>query len=251
MSRKGKAVEPRGELLDLVQSLRLRVAGSSAGEWKTAGPAAPTGRPVSPEAELRAVADQVLSCKECPLGATRLKAVPGVGSPSAEIVFVGEGPGYEEDRKGEPFVGKAGGLLDRILKAMGLSRESVFIANIVKCHPMRDPSDPEARGNDRPPSPEEIAVCRRYLDRQIAAIGPRVIVGLGAVSAKALLGTSEGITRLRGGWAEYRRPDGSGPAIPFMPTYHPAALLRDETLKPAVWSDMKAVLARLGRSAPK
>ncbi|MBI5882545.1 MAG: uracil-DNA glycosylase [Elusimicrobia bacterium] len=232
----------RKELLDLVQGLRLRVSRSDEGEWTAAA--------CRPPESLTVLAGRILSCKRCALAATRIKAVPGAGSPSAEIVFVGEGPGFEEDRKGEPFVGKAGQLLDRILKAMGLSRESVFIANIVKCHPMRDPSTPEARGNDRPPTPDEIAACREHLDRQIAAIRPRVIVALGAVSAKALLGTEEGITRLRGRWQSYRRPDGTGEPIPFMPTYHPAALLRDETLKSAVWSDMKAVLSKLGRPVP-
>ncbi|MBI5622833.1 MAG: uracil-DNA glycosylase [Elusimicrobia bacterium] len=231
----------RLELLDLAASLRLRVAADREGEW-TAG---------SPPDILADLAGRIRSCRLCPLAATRIKAVPGAGSASAEILFIGEGPGYEEDRQGEPFVGKAGQLLDRIVKAMGLSRDAVFIANIVKCHPMRDPSTPEARGNDRPPTPEEIAACRRYVDRQIAAIAPKVIVSLGAVSAKALLGTSEGITRLRGRWAEYRSPDGKAAPIPLMPTYHPAALLRDETLKAAVWSDMKTVLAFLGRSVPK
>ncbi|MBI4679282.1 MAG: uracil-DNA glycosylase [Elusimicrobia bacterium] len=227
-------------LLELVRSLRLRAQVSRPEDWAWG----------ERQTALDRLSSEIVSCRGCQLAATRIKAVPGVGSPEAQVVFVGEGPGYEEDRKGEPFVGKAGQLLDRILKAMGLSRESVFIANIVKCHPMKDPSTPEARGNDRPPSPEEIAACRGFVERQIAAIAPRVIVCLGAVSAKALLGTTEPLSRIRGRWAEFRRPGGSGAPIPVMPTYHPAALLRDEALKGAVWSDMKAVLAALGREAP-
>ena len=172
-------------------------------------------------------------------------ALPGQSS------FIGEGPGFEEDCRGEPFVGKAGQLLDKIIGAIGLSRETVFIANMVKCHPMKDPSDPEARGNDRPPSPEELAACRGFIERQIRAVRPAVIVALGAVAAKALLGTSEGITRLRGNWKSLRLPGSDEPEIPVLPTYHPAALLRDETLKRDVWNDMKALRDFLAGPAEK
>jgi DNA polymerase len=155
---------------------------------------------------------------------------------------VGEGPGFEEDRRGEPFVGPAGELLERILGAIGLSRGTVFITNIVKCHPMKDPSHPDARGNDRQPAPEEMAACRPYLAEQIRIISPRCIVALGAVAARALLGSEAPIGRLRGTWGEYRDGD---LAVKVMPTYHPAALLRDPDLKKLVWLDMKAVRAEL------
>ncbi|MBI5210853.1 MAG: uracil-DNA glycosylase [Elusimicrobia bacterium] len=230
----------RSELLDLVLGLRLRAERSREEDW---------ARPLADvAAALAALATAVSSCQGCGLGRTRIKPVPGVGSPKARVMFVGEGPGYEEDRKGEPFVGAAGGLLDRILKAMGLSRSSVFIANVVKCHPLDDPSRPDARGNDRPPSPEELAACRRYLDEQIRLVAPEVIVCLGRVSTQALLSTTAPLGRLRGRWASYAPPGGA--PIRVMPTYHPAAVLRDETLKPAVWSDMKAVLAALGMERP-
>ena len=156
----------------------------------------------------------------------------------ADVLFIGEGPGYQEDREGEPFVGPAGQLLDKILASIGLSRQTVYIANIVKCHPMKDPSTPEARGNDRPPTPEEAAACRPFLDEQIAAVNPRVIVTLGATAARELLGVSS-ITRERGRWREYN-------GIKALPTFHPAALLRDESLKKDVWMDMKALKAELG-----
>ncbi|MBI5244465.1 MAG: uracil-DNA glycosylase [Elusimicrobia bacterium] len=182
--------------------------------------------------------EDVLACRKCPLGAQRLNPAFGVGSASARVMFIGEGPGYEEDRQGEPFVGKAGQLLDRILAATGLSRKTEYIANIVKCHPMADPSDPSKRGNDRQPSPEETASCRHYLDEQILLIRPRCLVALGAVAARVLLGTQEGITRLRGRWREYLPAGGEDP-FPLMPTFHPAALLRDPNLKADVWTDMK------------
>jgi DNA polymerase len=163
------------------------------------------------------------------------------------VLFVGEGPGFEEDRRGEPFVGPAGELLDRILAAIGLSRATVYIANIVKCHPMKDPARPEARGNDRPPSPEEAAACRPHLAEQIRILSPRCIVALGAVAARALLGSAEPIGRLRGTWGEYRDGDLT---VKVMPTYHPAALLREPALKKLVWQDMKALRGELETAGP-
>jgi len=165
-----------------------------------------------------------------------------VGAPRAQVLFVGEGPGFEEDRRGEPFVGRAGELLDRILASIGLSRATVYITNVVKCRPMKDPRTPQARGNDRPPTPEEMAACRPYLDEQIRALAPRFIVALGAVAARALLRSEEPIGRLRGVWRDYR--DGELTAR-LLPTYHPAVLLRDEELKKDVWTDMKALKAAL------
>jgi len=239
----------RGEL---IRELRARVEVFEESEW-CASAATPTivnnspvpltgpqERPAAPvngsKAErLAALAAEVSACRKCPLGEQRLNAVFGVGSAEARVVFVGEGPGFDEDHQGEPFVGKSGQLLDKILAAIGLSRkENAYIANIVKCHPMADPSNPEKRGNDRPPTPQESAACRGYLDRQLEIIAPRAIVTLGAVAARTLLGTTEGITSLRGKWREYQ-------GVPVLPTFHPAALLRDPNLKRDVWEDMKSL----------
>lgn len=245
----------KNELLELTRELRLRVLQSHESDFafglstestrvesvdKSAEAAAAPAAEASDE--LGTLAQRVAACRACGLGATRLKPVFGVGSPDAEVMFIGEGPGFEEDHKGEPFVGKSGQLLDRIMESIGLSRKTVYIANIVKCHPMVEP-DPEKRGNDRPPTPEEIAACRGYLDEQIRLIQPRVIVTLGAVPARVLLGTTEGITKLRGQWRQYT-PEGGSP-VALLPTFHPAALLRDPDLKKHVWTDMKNLRARL------
>ena len=224
------------EIASLARQLRLRVAEDREFFEDMAAPtaAAPTG---DKKGGLNALKVIVSSCRKCPLGNSRLNAVFGVGSENAETLFIGEGPGFQEDHDGEPFVGKSGQLLDKILAAIGLSRESVYIANIVKCHPMINPENPEARGNDRPPSPEEIAACRPYLDQQIALIAPRVIVTLGAVAARVLLGTTVGLTKIRGQWRDYH--PALGRPVKVMPTYHPAALLRNPNLKKEVWEDMK------------
>lgn len=239
------------ELLELTRRLRRRVEQSHRSCWK-AGPSAAAGvdggrtRPAIEDkaAALAAIAEEVAKCQRCPLGKTRIKAVPGAGSPEAEVMFVGEGPGFMEDRRGEPFVGPAGELLDKILASIGLSRQTVFIANMVKCHPMKDPAHPDARGNDRPPAPEELAACRPYIEEQVRIIAPRVIVALGATAARALLATDAPIGRLRGTWAEVRC---RGLAVKVLPTYHPAALLRNPELKKDVWKDMKALRAELAR----
>ncbi|MBI3554605.1 MAG: uracil-DNA glycosylase [Elusimicrobia bacterium] len=189
------------------------------------------------EERLAALAARISACRLCGLGASRLNAVPGVGSAEARVMFIGEGPGFDEDHKGEPFVGRSGQLLDKIMESIGLSRKTVYIANTVKCHPMKDASDPEARGNDRPPSPEEMAACRPYLDEQIRIIEPKIIVTLGASAAKAMLGDGLSITKIRGQWRQYT-PEGGAP-VKLMPTFHPAALLRDPNLKKDVWTDMK------------
>lgn len=181
---------------------------------------------------------KVCKCKKCPLGNHRLNAVFGVGNPYSDILFIGEGPGFQEDHQGEPFIGRAGNLLDKIIEAMGFTRQSVYIANIVKCHPMKDPTNPELRANDRPPTPEEMAICKPYLDKQIELISPKVIITLGASSSRALIQTDEVISSLRGNFKEYM-------GIKVMPTYHPAALLRNPNLKKDVWSDMKKVLSIL------
>jgi DNA polymerase len=178
---------------------------------------------------------EAAACRQCPLGKTRLNCVFGEGSPEADLIFVGEGPGYDEDHKGRPFIGKAGQLLTKIIEAMGYARGSVYIANIVKCHPMKDPSDPEKRSNDRPPTPEEMDCCRVYLDMQLEIIKPKIIVTLGSSSTKGLLKSDESISSVRGSVREYA-------GIKLLPTYHPAALLRNPSLKKAVWDDMKKVM---------
>ena len=227
------------ELQALVRSLRARAELLDESDWSPAAASTPAPESPGPAAasaslpeRLASLAAVVQSCRLCPLGAQRLNPAFGVGSPAAKVMFIGEGPGFEEDRRGEPFVGKAGQLLDRMLAAIGLSRETVYIANVVKCHPMVDPSQPEKRGNDRPPSPEEMAACRGFLEEQIRLIRPRFLVALGATAAKCLLRTDVGIGRLRGRWVDL---DGT----PLLPMYHPAALLRDESLKRDAWEDMK------------
>jgi uracil-DNA glycosylase family 4 len=225
-------------------------------------------------AALQSLYEKYKDCTRCPLGNTRIKFVFGVGPADAEVVFIGEGPGYEEDRRGEPFVGKAGQLLDKMLEAIQMSRRTnAYIANIVKCHPMANPQTPEARGNDRAPYPDEVETCAPILLRQIAVIQPRIIVTLGSPSTKMILRTKDGITGLRGKLfpfpadafypesaaaaldmfeqnpgaqdADSRPPEVDPPTrealrrIQVLPTYHPAALLRNPNLKPESWADLK------------
>ncbi|HEY7817140.1 MAG TPA: uracil-DNA glycosylase [Vicinamibacteria bacterium] len=163
-------------------------------------------------------------CQRCRLSQKRRAIVFGVGNPKAALMFVGEGPGREEDRQGLPFVGDAGQLLNKIIQAIGLTREQVYIANVVKCRPP----------NNRDPEPDEVEACRPFLDRQIDAVQPRVICALGRVSALNLLRTDEGITRLRGRIFTYR-------GAKLVPTYHPAYLLRNPGKKLECWDDMQLV----------
>jgi DNA polymerase len=190
---------------------------------------------LSPKEKIETLKRAIDSCKECSLGNNRLNAVIGVGSPTADLMFVGEGPGFDEDHKGEPFVGKSGQLLTKIIEAMGYTRENVYITNIVKCHPMIDTTNTEKRSNDRPPTPIEMKTCKHYLDEQIDIISPKIIIALGASSAKGLLYSEESISKIRGVVKEYK-------GIKLMPTYHPAALLRNTRLKKFVWDDMKRVM---------
>jgi DNA polymerase len=196
---------------------------------------------LSPEAKAAAFAElreRVMPCVKCPhLAATRRNVVFGVGDINAQIMFVGEAPGADEDAQGEPFVGRAGQLLTRIIVAMGLSRESVYIANILKCRPDMPPNAP---GN-RKPTPEEMQTCIPFLHEQIDLIGPRVLVALGATAVEGLLGKTIGITKLRGQWRSYR-------GIPLMPTFHPSFLLRPENAreKRKVWEDMMQVMGKIG-----
>lgn len=178
-------------------------------------------------------------CPLCPVmpGATNI--VFGEGNPNADLMFVGEGPGAEEDRTGRPFVGKAGEKLDNMIAAMGLTREQVYIANVVKARPP----------NNRTPTPEEMAQCGPFLAEQIAIIAPKVIVTLGGTATKYMLDTTTGITKLRGAWAEYRAGE---TAVPVMPTFHPAYLLRNYSpeTRAMVWSDLQMVMAHLGLQRP-
>ncbi|MDD5010668.1 MAG: uracil-DNA glycosylase [Phycisphaerae bacterium] len=193
-------------------------------------------------AELKQLADEVNSCRKCVLGSTRRNAVPGEGNPQAQIVFVGEGPGADEDAQGRPFVGRSGQLLDKIIIAMGLKRSDVYICNIVKCRP------PE----NREPRPEEIISCLPFLKRQLGLIRPSVIVTLGAPATRTLLETNKPIGQLRGKFYDYYFEDFS-PPIKLMPTFHPAYLLRNysDDNRRKVWEDMKTVLAELGLPVPK
>jgi uracil-DNA glycosylase len=179
-------------------------------------------------AELAALATAASTCTRCRLAEGRHTVVFSSGTPTADLMLVGEGPGAEEDRQGLPFVGPAGELLNKILQAIDIRREDVYIANVVKCRPP---------GN-RDPQPEEVAACRGYLDQQIALVRPKLLVALGKVAAQALLGDDGPIGRLRGQWHQAR-------GIPTMVTYHPAALLRNPALKRPTWEDMQQVRDRL------
>jgi uracil-DNA glycosylase family 4 len=174
-------------------------------------------------------------CRRCKLCDGRKNIVFGVGNPDAELMFVGEGPGQEEDEQGVPFVGRAGGLLTKIITdGMGLRRDDVYIANIIKCRPP---------GN-RNPEPEEIVACEPFLQRQIAIVRPRVIVTLGKFATQALLRERTPISKLRGNWLEYH-------GVPVMPTFHPAYLLRNPADKRIVWADIQLVMQRLGLERPQ
>jgi len=196
-------------------------AEQTAGLWEI-------GTPRRDLTNLDAIAQEVAGCRLCKLGHTRTNAVPGEGNPQARIMFVGEGPGAEEDAQGRPFVGSAGKLLDKLIVSMDLKREDVFIGNVVKCRPPRN----------RDPEPGEVKACMPYLARQIDIIRPDVLVILGATALRALIDPKARITRVRGDWLER-----SG--IMVMPTFHPAALLRDPSKKLLVWEDMKKVLSFL------
>ena len=168
-------------------------------------------------------------CQRCKLSQGRKTIVFGSGNPKAEIVFVGEGPGADEDEQGLPFVGRAGQLLtDMIEKGLKIPRPDVYICNIIKCRPPQN----------RKPEKDEIAACRKFVERQIDSIRPRVICALGATAAETLLDTKEAMGRLRGRWYEFR-------GIPLIVTYHPAFLLRDPSKKSETWADLKMLLARI------
>jgi uracil-DNA glycosylase len=185
------------------------------------------------------ISARVSVCTKCPhLARSRTQTVFGVGNPDAELMFVGEAPGADEDQRGEPFVGRAGQLLTRIIETMGLTREDVYIANILKCRP----DMPDGAPGNRPPTPAEMATCLGYLIEQIAIIEPKVIVALGATAVEGLLGARGVMRELRGHWRSFRE-------TPLMITYHPSYLLRNQapSEKRKVWEDMLAVMERLDR----
>ncbi len=202
----------------------------------------PTTRTASPADKSKRLGDlndsQVRGCRKCALSETRTQTVFGQGSAAARLVFVGEAPGFEEDKQGLAFVGRAGQLLTRMIAAMGLSRDDVFICNVLKCRPP---------GN-RDPMADEILACSPYLREQLSIIAPEILVALGSPAAKTLLNTAQSIGKLRGRFHEcfLSGVDGEGPSIPLMPTYHPAYLLRNPAEKRRAWDDLQMVMARLG-----
>ncbi|MBI2501089.1 MAG: uracil-DNA glycosylase [Deltaproteobacteria bacterium] len=182
----------------------------------------------SPEESLKKIREEIGNCTRCKLCQGRTHIVFGVGDPRARLMFVGEGPGRDEDLQGEPFVGRAGQLLTKMIEAMGYKRADVYIANIVKCRP------PE----NRLPEPDEVTICSPFLIKQIHAICPQVIVTLGSLAAQTLLHTKEGITKIRGNFQSFE-------GIQLMPTFHPAYLLRNPPMKKPCWEDLKKVMALL------
>ncbi len=209
-------------------------------EMQTAGiTTVPAGSSRTPKTRskvqcLEPIRQKALSCRSCPLHKTRNTVVFGEGSLSAPIVFVGEGPGREEDLQGRPFVGAAGNLLTKIIQAMGFERRQVYIANTVKCRPPMN----------RPPEPEELSACRGYLEAQLNTIRPRIICAMGRTAANALLETQAPMSALRGRELVWGK-------IPLVITFHPAYLLRNPSAKKDVWEDMQGILKRLGRKTPQ
>ena len=197
---------------------------------REATPAAPAREGAVPAEALARVREELGDCQRCRLAQERKHIVFGVGNAAAEILIVGEAPGRDEDLQGEPFVGAAGQLLTKMLKAMGLSRSDVYITNILKCRPPQN----------RDPERDEVESCEPFLRKQIDAMGPRIIIAMGNFAAKTLLRTTTGITRLRGTFYTYH-------GIPVMPTFHPAYLLRNAEGKRPAWSDLQAVMREMDR----
>jgi len=202
-----------------------------------AAPLAPQGPALSVEeraTRLTVLAETVKGCTRCVLHQGRIQTVFARGNGSSGLCFVGEGPGADEDEQGLPFVGAAGQLLDRMIAAMGIERDDVYVCNIVKCRPPKN----------RTPEPEEMSACMPYLAEQLALVEPQVIVALGKTAVQGLFGTAEGITRIRGRWRLYQG------RVAVMPTFHPAYLLRNPAAKREVWADLQLVLKHLGRALP-
>ena len=224
--------------------------GSARAQPAADAPVPTTAPPIAPRTRLEAMdrdtrlrvlqqidEQEVRGCTDCELHQYRQQTVFGEGAPDAPVLFIGEGPGQNEDEQGRPFVGRAGDLLTKMIRAMGYERDQIYIANVVKCRPP----------NNRTPKPQEVEACWQYLRRQIETIQPKVIVTLGGPAAKMILNTKEGITRLRGIWHSY---DAVEPPIPVMPTFHPAYLLRSYTKenRARVWSDLQAVMDKVNAS---
>jgi uracil-DNA glycosylase len=228
----------RSGLLGIPRTASARkVVASTAAPAASAPAAEDAGARPTGAKGLALVREELGDCQRCKLAPLRTKLVFGVGNPDAHLVFVGEAPGADEDAQGEPFVGKAGQLLTKMIEAMGYAREDVYICNILKCRPP---------GN-RNPEPDEIEKCEPFLKAQLAALRPRVIVALGKFAAQCLLRDDTPISRLRGTFRSYE-------GIQLMPTFHPAYLLRDPTKKKEAWADLKAVnvaLSRLGLEPPR
>jgi uracil-DNA glycosylase family 4 len=244
ITRKLPPLEPRSSRREEAQIFQPTVAKPPEQTSQTLLPPAAISTntaPLDPQAKVAAFAalrERVLICAKCPnLVASRQTVVFGVGNPDAQLMFVGEAPGADEDAQGEPFVGAAGQLLTKIIQATGLARADVYIANILKCRP----DTPGQTSGNRKPTPAEMTTCIPYLHEQIDLIRPKVLVALGATAVEGLLGKTVGITKLRGTWQTYR-------GTPLMPTYHPAYLLRNQAMseKRRVWEDMLAVMEKLG-----
>jgi len=222
--------DPQQELREIAGQVRAHLErqqelGLDRTELRWPGPATPAtaARPT-----LEGVRTVLGECTRCKLHTTRRQIVFGVGNPNARLVFVGEAPGADEDAQGEPFVGRAGQLLTKIIEAMGMRREDVYICNIIKCRPP----------NNRTPEADEIVACQPFLLEQLRAIGPQFICALGGPATQTLLQTKEPISRLRGRFHDYH-------GIPLLPTFHPAFLLRNPSEKKTVWEDMKLLLRHM------
>ena len=227
-----RAAGPAGGSLRAAVRAAVGAPGEAARGRQSGAPSG-GGAPAQPPSEVRSLEQiraELGDCRRCQLAGGRSHLVFGVGDPRAELVFVGEGPGEEEDRQGIPFVGRAGELLTKMIEAMGFSRDRVYICNVVKCRPP---------GN-RNPEPVEIAACEPFLRAQLASLRPKVIVTLGKFAAQTLLRDETSISRLRGNWREYC-------GIRLMPTFHPAYLLRSPAEKRKTWEDLKLVMKELGR----
>jgi DNA polymerase len=236
LERAAQEVAPASALaLPIPAQIAVPVASAPAAIAAIAAPASePPSVPRNEPRSLSVLAEVVQTCTRCGLCRQRKQAVFARGTGSSGVCFVGEGPGADEDAQGYPFVGKAGQLLDRMIEAMGLGRDEVYVCNVVKCRPP----------DNRKPEPDEMAACLPYLNEQLELVAPRVIVALGATAVQGLLGTTEGIMRLRGKWKSYRGQ------FDVMPTFHPAYLLRTPAAKREVWEDLQEVLRRIGRSVP-
>ena len=233
--------DPRDELLSITRKLTERLRwlerGGSTGVplqttavQRPAGLALPIVARGGGAARLEAARTDLGECTRCKLASGRENIVFGTGDPDAALMFVGEGPGAEEDHTGEPFVGPAGQLLTKMIEAMGFARSAVYVCNIVKCRPP---------GN-RNPEDDEIAACEPFLKAQVAAVQPQLIVCLGKFAAQTLLRSDAPISKIRGAWKDYE-------SIPLMPTFHPAFLLRNPAAKREVWSDLQQVMAELDK----